>query len=66
MAFEHEQQIIGEAMAAEFRRDLAAARLKMGDKAGAREQAEAALRYRARDPGTLALLQQLGPSASDR
>lgn len=48
------------------RRDLAAAKLKMGDKARAREQAEAALKYRAKDPGTLALLQKLGPVAANR
>lgn len=48
------------------RRDLAAARLKMGDKAGARQQAEAALKYRVKDPGTLALLQEMGATATDR
>jgi tetratricopeptide (TPR) repeat protein len=48
------------------RRDVAAAKLKMGDKAGARDQAEAALKYRAKDPGTLALLQTLGPAVKNR
>jgi hypothetical protein len=42
------------------RRDLAAALLEAGDKAGARKQAEAALTYRTKDPGTLALLKTLG------
>ena len=42
------------------RRDLAAALLATGDKAGARQQAEAALVYRVKDPGTLALLKTIG------
>ncbi len=46
------------------RRDLAAARLAQGDTADARVQAEAALKYRAKDPGTLALLQKLGPGGA--
>lgn len=40
------------------RRDLAAALLAAGDRAGARREAEAALKYRPRDPGSLALLDQ--------
>lgn len=42
------------------RRDLAQAQLAMGDRAGAVQQAEAALKYRAKDPETLALLRKLG------
>jgi hypothetical protein len=38
------------------RRDLAQALLAAGDRADARQEAEAALKYRAKDPGTLALL----------
>ena len=41
------------------RRDLAAALLANNDLAGARREAEAALKYRPRDPGTLALLSSL-------
>jgi hypothetical protein len=41
------------------RRDLAEALLASGDKPGATREAEAALKYRARDPGTLALLRRL-------
>lgn len=41
------------------RRDLAEALLAAGDKAGARMQAEAALVYRVKDPGTLRLLEKL-------
>jgi hypothetical protein len=41
------------------RRDLAAALLAAGDVAGARREAAAALKYRPRDPGTLALLATL-------
>ncbi len=42
------------------RRDLAAALLASGDRAGAKAQAEAALAYRVKDPGTLALLRTIG------
>nr|WP_253072741.1 hypothetical protein [Sphingomonas sp. H160509] len=41
------------------RRDLAAALLAAGDTAGARKQAEAALTYRTKDPGTLALIKTI-------
>ena len=41
------------------RRDLAEALLQEGDVTGARKEAEAALKYRPRDPGTLALLSTL-------
>ena len=41
------------------RRDLASALLQQGDRAAARREAEAALKYRPRDPGTLALLSTL-------
>ncbi len=43
------------------RRDLAAALLASGDRAGARTEAEAALDYRKKDPGTLALLASIDP-----
>ena len=43
------------------RRDLAAALLASGDRGGARKEAEAALDYRKKDPGTLALLANLDP-----
>ncbi len=43
------------------RRDLAAALLASGDKAGVRKHAMAALTYRTRGPGTLALLRTVGP-----
>jgi tetratricopeptide (TPR) repeat protein len=49
-----------------IRRDLAAALLEMNDKAGARREAEAALKYRPKDPGTLALLSTLGVSSAAR
>jgi tetratricopeptide (TPR) repeat protein len=42
------------------RRDLAEALLASGDKAGAKAAAEAALAYRVKDPGTLALLKRIG------
>jgi hypothetical protein len=42
------------------RRDLAAALLAGGDLAGARAEANAALAYRPKDPGSLAVLQQAG------
>lgn len=42
------------------RRDLAEALLAAGDAAGARKQADAALVYRPKEPGTLALLRRLG------
>jgi tetratricopeptide (TPR) repeat protein len=41
------------------RRDLAAALLEQGDVAGAKREAQAALKYRPRDPGTLALISSL-------
>lgn len=41
------------------RRDLASALMEQGDLAGARREAQAALKYRPRDPGTLALLAAL-------
>jgi tetratricopeptide (TPR) repeat protein len=41
------------------RRDLASALLEEGDVTGARKEAEAALKYRPRDPGTVALLSTL-------
>jgi len=41
------------------RRDLASALLQQGDRAAARREAEAALKYRPRDPGTLSLLSTL-------
>jgi len=41
------------------RRDLADALLQKGDLAGARKEAQAALKYRPRDPGTVALLSTL-------
>ena len=41
------------------RRDLASALLQQGDVAGARREADAALKYRPKDPGTLALLSTL-------
>jgi tetratricopeptide (TPR) repeat protein len=45
------------------RRELAAALLAQGDGAGARREVEAALKYRPKDPGSLALLARL-PSVS--
>jgi tetratricopeptide (TPR) repeat protein len=42
-----------------IRRDLASALLEEGDAAGAKREAQAALKYRPRDPGTLALLSAL-------
>src|SRR5438270_2942239 len=41
------------------RRDLAAALLAQGDQAGARRELEAALRYRPKDPGSLAMRRKL-------
>jgi tetratricopeptide (TPR) repeat protein len=41
------------------RRDLASALLEEGDVAGAKREAQAALKYRPRDPGTLVLLSTL-------
>ncbi len=46
------------------RRDLAAALLDAGDAADAAKQAEAALAYRVKDPGTLALLGRLRSATS--
>jgi hypothetical protein len=48
------------------RRDLAAALLAMNDRTGARREAEAALKYRPKDPGTLALLSTIGVSSAAR
>ena len=42
------------------RRDLAEALLAAGDRAGAKREAAAALAYRLKDPGTLALLKTIG------
>ncbi len=42
------------------RRDLGAAMLAAGDKPGARAEADKALKYRPKDPGTLVLLGKLG------
>ncbi|HEX8667906.1 MAG TPA: hypothetical protein VF727_05995 [Allosphingosinicella sp.] len=42
------------------RRDLAAALLAGKDVEGARREAQAALRYRAKDPGSLAILEKIG------
>jgi tetratricopeptide (TPR) repeat protein len=42
-----------------IRRDLASALLEGGDAAGAKREAQAALKYRPRDPGTMALLSAL-------
>jgi len=49
-----------------IRRDLAAALLEQGDTAGARREAEAALRFRKRAPGTLALLGKLDQRSAAR
>ncbi len=43
-----------------IRRDLGSAMLAAGDRAGARAEADRALKYRPKDPGTLALLGKLG------
>lgn len=48
------------------RRDLAAALLAAGDPAGARREAAAALKYRPKDPGTVALLAKLGRTLAAR
>ena len=48
------------------RRDLASALLEEGDVAGARKEAQAALKYRPRDPGTVALLSALETRAAAR
>ena len=48
------------------RRDLAAALLEAGDASGARREAEAALKYRPRDPGTVALLSKLETRSAAR
>jgi tetratricopeptide (TPR) repeat protein len=49
-----------------IRRDLAAALLQSGDASGARREAQAALKYRPKDPGTVALLSTLGVSSAAR
>ena len=46
------------------RRDLAEALLAQGDAAGARRELEAALKYRPKDPGSLALLASLPATAA--
>jgi hypothetical protein len=48
------------------RRDLAAALLASGDRAGARKEAAGALDYRKKDPGTLALLAGLDAKQATR
>jgi len=48
------------------RRDLAAALLDQGDIAGAKREAQAALKYRPRDPGTVALLSTLETRSAAR
>lgn len=48
------------------RRDVAAALLAKGDVAGAKREAQAALEYRPRDPGTLALLAKLETKTAAR
>lgn len=45
------------------RRDLARALLVLHDRAGARREAEAALKYRAKDPGTVQLLHEMGATS---
>ena len=49
-----------------IRRDLALALLAANDSEGARREAEAALKYRPRDPGTLDLLSKLGVASAAR
>jgi len=49
-----------------IRRDLAAALAANKDEAGARREAEAALKFRPKDPGTLALLSTLGVATAAR
>jgi tetratricopeptide (TPR) repeat protein len=49
-----------------IRRDLAVALLEQGDTEGARREAEAALRFRKKDPGTLALLGKLDQRSAAR
>ena len=48
------------------RRDLAAALLAQNDRAGARREVLGALKYRPKDPGSLALLSTLGATNADR
>lgn len=48
------------------RRDLAAALLAQNDRAGARRELDAALKYRPKDPGSLALLSKLGAATAAR
>ena len=48
------------------RRDLAAALLEQGDIAGAKREAKGALKYRPRDPGTVALLSTLETRSAAR
>ena len=48
------------------RRDLAAALLAQNDRAGARREVVAALKYRPKDPGSLALLSTLGATTAAR
>jgi tetratricopeptide (TPR) repeat protein len=49
-----------------IRRDLAAALLQRGDSVGARREAQAALKYRPKDPGTIAFLSTLETRTSAR
>jgi tetratricopeptide (TPR) repeat protein len=49
-----------------IRRDLAAALLESGDRNGARREAQAALKYRPKDPGTVAFLSTLETRTSAR
>jgi hypothetical protein len=49
-----------------IRRDLAAALMANNDPAAARREAQAALKYRPKDPGTLVLLSQLGARLEER
>ena len=49
-----------------IRRDLAAALLQRGDSSGARREAQAALKYRPKDPGTIAFLSTLETHTSAR
>jgi hypothetical protein len=49
-----------------IRRDLASALLAQNDRAGARRELDAALKYRPKDPGSLALLSSLGAATAAR
>src|SRR5207248_3261654 len=58
----------GEALAWGYRvrRDLAAALLAQGDQAGARRELDAALKYRPKDPGSLAMRRKLETHTAER